>query len=184
MPNQFDSASQSFKRRLNVLPIFRLFTNTQTHLKHVAHSKRTQGVHTHKKLTKELTGAQKPSTTSETTLISASPLHSPAPRSFRRVSPVRQTRPAPLYAANAGLGMQSWVDPLLLKDNFDYLGNLVDAVLYTHHLKPFPKGIFISLGTVHEGLLSTIRCKRWSWLAVSGTSPFSQKSAVVFVHAD
>ena len=30
-----------------------------------------------------------PSTTSETTLISVSPLHSPAPRSFRRVSPIR-----------------------------------------------------------------------------------------------
>ena len=36
----------------------------------------------------------------------------------------------------------------------EYLGHLVDAVLFTHSLKPFPKGNFLSLGEVHEGLLA------------------------------
>ena len=36
-------------------------------------------------------------------------------------------------------------DPLPLKEIFEYLGNLVDAVLFTQPLKPFPKGNFISL---------------------------------------
>ena len=52
--------------------------------------------------------------------------------------------------------------PLLLKDNFKYLGHLFDAVLFTPALKPFPKGNFISLGPFHE-----VRCKRRSWLAVA-----------------
>ena len=126
MPNQFDSASKSFRRRLNFLPIFRLFTNTQTPFEtRRSFRKGTRCAYTTKTDRGTHRPAQKPnqprllstslrrspSTTSETTLISASPLHSPAPRSFRRVSPVRP-----------------------------------------------------------DQACSTVRCKRRSWLAVSGTS--------------
>ena len=89
-----------------------------------------------------------PSTTSDTTLISASPLHSRAPRSFSSRF-TRPSRPGLLHCTlqtqvlACSLGYFS--DPLLLKDFFEYLGHLVDAVLFTQPLKPFPKGNFISL---------------------------------------
>ena len=79
-----------------------------------------------------------PSTTSDATLISASPPHSPSRCKRRSWLPALGTSVIPLFFEG---------------QFFEYLGHLVDAVLFTQPLKTFPKGNFCSLGKVHEGLL-------------------------------
>ena len=57
------------------------------------------------------------------------------------------TQQTPVLACSLGY----FSDPLILTDNLKYLGHLVDAVLFTQPLKPFPKAILPA--SVHEGLL-------------------------------
>ena len=67
----------------------------------------------------------------------------------RRTSPpfdllLHCTLQTPVLACSLGY----FNEPLLLKENFEYLGHLVDAVQFSYPLKPIPKGNFFSLGTV------------------------------------